>query len=109
MVEIVFLSNKATNNVDLDSILAIVKKGKIVVLESPLSRQEEAQLIQNTMTSIDKKFTGIEVATLGEQDKTILDSIVRLLGGKQSGLTVIGPAKLVKEIKKHPDKLKLTT
>lgn len=109
MVEIVFLSNKSTNNVDLDSILAIVKKGKIVVLESPLSRQEEAKLIQNTMTSIDKKFTGIEIATLGEQDKTILDSIVQLLGGKQSGLTVVGPAKLVKEIKKHPDKLKLTT
>ena len=111
MVEIVFLSSKAAGRKKskLDSILAAVKASKIIVLEEPLSRQEEADLIAQTMQSINSKFAGIEVATLGEQDKTIMDSIVQLLGGKTSGLTVVGPAKLVKQIKKHPDKLKLTT
>lgn len=111
MVEIEFLSSKAAGQkkTKLNSILTAVKLGKIIVLEEPLTRQEEAELISQTMNSIDSKFQGIEIATLGEQDKTIMDSIVQLLGGKTSGLTVVGPAKLVKQIKKHPDKLKLTT
>jgi len=32
-----------------------------------------------------------------------------LLGGKPSGLTVVGPSTLVKQIKRDPDKLSLLT
>ncbi len=114
MIAIEFLSSTAmqgkTTSEKLEYILAAVKKGdKILVLEESLSTSEETQLIQLTMQQVDKNFPGIEVATLGTASFDLKSHLVKLLGGKTSGLTVVGPSKIVKQIKKDPNKLNLLT
>ncbi len=88
-------------------VLGAVKKDKIVVLETPLSRQEEKMLIEKTMQQVSDKFAGIEISTFGEAADDLKAALIRLLGGKTYGFTVIGPSHLVKQIKRDPDKLNL--
>ena len=106
---------------DLDSarrvkkIMDIVKENKIVLLEGRLKKQEETDLIEITMEEIDDKFKGIELAVINpeKKDKNILKKMkhgfVNVLLRDRVGLTIIGPAAVVKEIKKDPDKIELFT
>lgn len=114
MISIEFLSSNAMHGKStkdkLNYVLSAVKKGdKIVVLEEPLSPAEEKELITMTMQQVDRDFAGIEVATLGSAAYDIKTHLVKLLGGRASGLTVVGPSRIVKQIKKDPNKLNLLT
>lgn len=110
-VHIEFISQKVlsgkTQAEKLNFILNSVKKDKILVLEEPLSREEEAKLIEKTMGSVSKEFPGIEVSTLGESTEDLRSALIKMLGGRPAGLTVIGPSNLVKQVKKDPNKLQL--
>ncbi len=87
-------------------ILDKIKDNKILVMEESLSSTDEAKLIEATMRNISEKFSGIEVSTLREkQENGIRETIIKLLGGKTGGLTVIGPSKLIKQIKKEPKRI----
>jgi hypothetical protein len=88
-------------------ILGAVRENKIVVLESPLSRQEEADLITATMGSVTGKFPGIEISSLGEEAEGLRTAIIRMLGGKTAGLTIVGPSNLVRQVKRNPGRLNL--
>ncbi|MEM4230535.1 MAG: DUF2073 domain-containing protein [Candidatus Pacearchaeota archaeon] len=95
-------------------ILDTVIENKIVILQGKLEPIEEASLIQSTMALIGriKGFRGVELATIQpEQEKAILDkiktSIAHALLGQRDALTVIGPAAVVKEIRKNPSKIDL--
>ncbi len=106
-IEIQFISAKVMEGVDMqgkvDYILEQVKDNKIIVLEEGMSSLEESALIEATMTQINKKFPGIEVSTLTEKkDDGIREKLIRMLGGHTGGLTVIGPSKIVTQIKKDP-------
>ncbi len=99
----------------IKKILNIVKEEKIIVMEGRLKKSEEAELIKATMERINSKFKGIEIsviypenrgATLGKKLKS---GLAQMLLGERQGLTVIGPASLIKEIKKDPDKIQLFT
>ncbi|RLG19956.1 hypothetical protein DRN67_01245 [Candidatus Micrarchaeota archaeon] len=92
-----------------DYILDNVREDRILVLENPLSREEEKNLIKETMKLVGPKFPGIEVSTLGGDSDGLKASIIRILGGKSRGLTVIGPSKLIKQIKKNPTSIHLFT
>jgi len=114
MVEIEFLStallSKHKGEKKIDSLVASLKKGKILVLEEPLSPEEETKLIEATMAKITSNFPGIEIGSLGpdnEIDKGVRSQLIRMLGGKRSGLTVIGPSKYVRQMKKNPGTLHL--
>lgn len=112
MISIEFLSTNAlqgkTMQEKLAYIISAVKKGdKIVVLEEPLTADEQTKLIELTMKQVDRNFPGIEVATLGTASYDLKTHLVKLLGGRTSGLTVVGPSKIVKQIKKDPNKLNL--
>ena len=99
----------------IHKLLDIVKENKIVLLEGRLKKDEEADLIEITMENIDDKFKGIELAVINPEKKE--DGMVRrmkagirnIVLGDRSGFTVIGPATLVSEIKKNPDKIELYT
>ena len=92
----------------IHKILEIVKQGKIVVMEGKLKKQEEVDLIEITMESIGKKFKGIEIASLNpENSGGVKSMLIDLVLKNRVGLTVIGPATIVKEIKKNPGKLEL--
>lgn len=87
----------------VDYVLKQVKEDKILVIEQGMSPLEESALIEATMSQINQKFSGIEVSTLRDQkDEGIREKLIRLLGGNTGGLTVIGPSKLIKQIKKDP-------
>src|SRR3989338_8636556 len=96
-------------------IMDIVKENKIVLLEGRLKKQEETDLIEITMEEIDDKFKGIELAVINpeKKDKNILKKMkhgfVNVLLRDRVGFTIIGPAAIVKEIKKDPDNIELLT
>ncbi len=74
-----------------------VKNGDLVVIEGGLSPEEEAELIETTMREIDiENFVGIDIYTL-EKDKV---SLFGLSKKKIVGLTIIGPANIMKTVKK---------
>ena len=102
----------------INFILKRVKKNKIVVIEGILHPVEEMKLIKATMTSINGKFTGIEVYTLRRTStgwfQRLVDSlplekferVIEYLTGKRidsglkRGLTFIGPSRIIKKIKR---------
>ncbi len=96
-------------------IMGIVLKNKIIILQGKLKPDEEARLIENSMTLIGniEGFAGIEIASLsGENENRSLfegvrRNIAKILVGEQDAITVIGPATIVKEMKKDPKKVEL--
>jgi uncharacterized protein len=81
-------------------ILDKVKTGRIVVLESGLSPDEEVRLIEMTMTEIRvDEFSGIEIESYpSKKEGSFLDKIFgRSIKGR---MTVIGPANQIRTIEK---------
>ena len=96
-------------------LIDIVKDNKIVVLQGRLKKEEEADLIAITMEEINDKFKGIELAVINPGDKyaaglkKFRENFFGYLLGDRQGITIIGPATIVKEIKKDPNKIELLT
>jgi len=99
----------------IQKILNIVKDDKIALLEGRLKKEEEKDLIEITMEEIDDKFKGVELAVIypnkedGNMGTKIKHGFVSMLLGDRQGLTVVGPASIIKEIKKDPNKIELFT
>ena len=100
----------------IHKLLDIAKENKIVLLEGRLKKEEEADLIEITMENINDKFKGIELAVINPEKKgdsgilrNMKSSVMNMLLGDRQGLTVVGPATVVSEIKKNPDKIELYT
>ncbi len=96
-------------------LLNIAKQDKIVLLQGRLKKEEEAELIKVTMEEINREFKGIELAVINP-DSTKLTGMQRIrsgfanmLLGNRQGMTVIGPANVVKQIRKDPNKIELFT
>jgi len=97
-------------------LLNIAKQDKIVLLQGRLAKDEEAELIKVTMEEINKEFSGIELAVIDPSQSSSLSGFdkfksdfVSLLLGNRVGFTIIGPANVVKSIKKNPNKIELFT
>lgn len=96
-------------------ILNLVLGNKIVILHGRLRPEEEARLIEDTMALVDhvKSFKGIELAVIEPNLKNesfivrMRHNIAKKLVGDNSALTVIGPATVVKEIKRDPKRLEV--
>jgi len=96
-------------------ILGLVLGNKIVIFHGRLRAEEEARLIEDTMAMVDhlKNFRGIELAVLEPDIKEegffvkMKYGLAKRLVGNNNALTVIGPASIVKEIKKDPKKIEL--
>ena len=95
-------------------VLDIVLKNRIVILQGRLTAVEEASLIQSTMALVGKikKFKGVELAVIqGNMQENMFDKfklgVARALVGNRDQLTIIGPASMVREIKKNPEKIDL--
>jgi len=96
-------------------ILNLVLGNKIVILHGRLRPEEEARLIEDTMALVDhvKGFTGIELAVIKPDLKgrnifvKMKHGLAAKLVGDNSALTVIGPATVIKEIKRDPRKIEL--
>jgi len=94
-------------------LIDIVKENKIVLLQGRLKKDEETDLISIAMEEFGNKFKGIELAVINPENrdqsgfKKMRNNFFGLLLGDRQGLTVIGPASIVTEIKKDPNKIQL--
>ena len=98
-------------------ILNIVLGNNILILQGKLKAEEEARLIGDTMAMIDhvKGFKGIELAVIsgnGDNQGGFFSRIRQNLAnslakGELGAVTIIGPATIVKDIKKNPKKIEL--
>lgn len=102
------------SNERIKKILDIVLGNNILILQGRLKNEEETRLIGDTMAMIGhvKDFKGIELAVVGGNGGGFLDKfkkaiIKSLSGGDLGAITIIGPATVVKEIKKDPRKIEL--
>lgn len=99
----------------IKKILGLILDNKLIILQGRLKPEEESKLIETTMTLIGnvKGFQGVEISTLSgdSENKNLFDrvrhNIAKILVGEQDAITLIGPASLVKEIKKDPKKIEL--
>ncbi len=96
-------------------ILGIILGNNILILQGKLRAEEETRLIEDTMAMIGhvQNFKGIELAVIsgeggggffGKMKKGIANA---LAGGDLGAITIIGPATIVKEIKRNPKKIEL--
>ncbi|MDI9615564.1 MULTISPECIES: DUF2073 domain-containing protein [Methanothermobacter] len=103
-----FLSSEALEDKSsmekISMIIDRVKDGDILVLEGSLSPSEEAELIETTMREIDvENFVGIDIYTLEKDEKAFLGLSKR----RTVGLTIIGPANVMRTVKRKSNFLSM--
>jgi len=103
------------SNQRIRKILHIVLGNNILILQGKLKPEEETRLIGDTMAMIGhvKNFKGIELATIsgnGEENffGKVRTGIANIISkGELGAITIIGPATVIKEIKRDPKKIEL--
>ena len=103
------------SNQRIRKILGIVLGNNILILQGKLKSDEETRLIGDTMAMIGhvNNFKGIELAVIsGNNNEGIFRKMKKglanaLAGGDIGAVTIIGPATIVKEIKRNPKRIEL--
>ena len=96
-------------------IMRVVLDQKIIILQGKLTPEEQTKLIENSMMLIGniKGFQGIEIAAISGENEygglfdRIRHNLAKILVGEQDAITIIGPASVVKDIKKDPKKMEM--
>ncbi len=108
MIKIKFIPYEMVRE-DSRKIMRALQKETIVLIDAKLGPQEEADLIRDTMEKFSDRFTGIELSSIEAPEATNLEKlrnvIAERLTGKRRGFTIIGPAGIVRKIKKNPQEL----
>ncbi|MGV8086573.1 MAG: OapB/ArvB family protein [Candidatus Woesearchaeota archaeon] len=96
----------------VNKILSLLKAERIVIIDGKLTSQDEALLIRITMSIIDDVFNGVEIGVMHDNNTKsfilkIKHRIAKALIGDSSGITIIGPAKILSELRQHPENLEL--
>ena len=107
--------NELNSDERIKKILGIILGNNILILQGKLLPNEETRLIGDTMAMIGhvKTFKGIELAVISGNGghgffRKIGKGIANALsGGDLGAVTIIGPATIVKEIKRNPKKIEL--
>ena len=112
----------------INFILNKVKDGSILVVNGVMTPDEEMDLIKETMRRVDDGFPGIEVCSMKKNVKGWKQFFETFSNGREklsrsfwsgitgktpktklkTGITLIGPAKIIKNIKKNPDSFSVT-
>ena len=102
----------------VEKMLDIVNEDKIVILDGKLTKDEEVALIRETMERVSDRFKGIEIQVWeapGANERSAWRSFKARLAAmlvpdyNEGGFTIVGPANIIKEIKKDPSKIQLVT
>jgi len=122
MISITFIPLEKFNEMRLeekvDMIIEKSKRDEIIIIEGVLKPEEEMELIKKTMENISRIFRGIEIESLTAEElkgghKNLVEKLrskaLDALMGRKRGITVIGPATIVKKIKKNPENISLWT
>ena len=98
----------------IKKLLDLILGNKIVILQGKLRLGEETRLIEDTMAMVGhvKHFKGIELAVLNPNSTNLgffgkmKHGMARALGA-QEAITIIGPASIVREMKRDPRKIEI--
>jgi hypothetical protein len=99
----------------IKKLLEIILKNKVIIIQGRLKPEEETRLIEDTLILVGKikGFKGIELAVISpnQNERTMLNKIkyglANALVGQMDAITIIGPASVIKEMKKDPKKLEI--
>ncbi len=99
----------------IKKILNLVLGNRVVILQGRLRPEEEIRLIEDTMAMVDhvRDFKGVELAVIEPNYEKasfmfrIKRGLAKSLIGDNNAMTVIGPASVVKEIKRDPSKIEV--
>ncbi len=101
-------------NQRIKKILEIILNNNMIILQGKLKPEEEARLIGDTMVMIGRVpgFKGVELAVINGTNGSIYgkmrQGIASAIAGTDTGATtIIGPATIIKEIKRNPKKIEL--
>lgn len=118
-LEISFLPYEEFSRIGIDRAIEIIldktRQNNLVIIEGGLTSEEEMNLIEKTMEKVNYRYKGIELCSLSRSQLINNDNLwnrfvnlfLNLLGRRSGGITLVGPAKIIKEIKRHPDKISL--
>jgi hypothetical protein len=103
------------SNQRIKKILNIILGNNIIILQGRLDPEEETRLIGDTMAIIGhvKNFKGVELAVISSNGNEGFfgrfrnNLVSAIAGGDLGAVTIIGPATIVKEIKRNPKKIEL--
>jgi len=87
--------NSMTSMEKLRFVLDGVKAGNIVIVEGGLTSEEQMELIELTMTEVSDDFPGIEMSGYPTKKGFFIK--------RKTRLTVIGPANMMRTIRKDKD------
>lgn len=95
-------------------LLNLVLSNRIIILQGKLKSEEEARLIEDTMAMVGhvQNFRGIELAVLNPSSNNlnwvgkVKHGLAKALGA-QEAITIIGPASIVREMKRDPKKIEI--
>ena len=108
MIKIKMVPYEKVKN-DFSKVFRALQNNSIVLIDAKLKPDEEAFIIEDTMKRFSEKFTGIELSSISSPEMSnterIRNMIVERITGKKRGFTIIGPANIVRKIKKNPDDL----
>ncbi len=104
----------------MKAIMRDLRRETIILIDAKLPAEEEAKIIEETMKRINGNsgdFTGIELSSIdftnNKKNATQLEKIksmlIQTILGKKRGMTIIGPAKIVRRIDRNPQELLLYT
>lgn len=110
-----FAEISSLNTVErIKKLLKIVLAQKIILLQGKLKVEEETRLIEDTMALVGsvKGFKGIELAVLSPKISVnpfdnMKRGLAKMLVGDNESITIIGPATIVREMKRDPNKIQL--
>jgi hypothetical protein len=96
----------------VQSILSLLRSGKIILIDGRLSSSDEASLIRETMNNISGEFNGMEIGVMRDNIRKggisrIKHGIAKWLIGDRSGITFIGPANIISELRQNPENVEL--
>ncbi len=113
MLRIRYISNSRLRNLNTksrtDTIINHIKNNDIIIIDGRLKSREEAELIRQTMSDLNREFEifhGIEMASLYDNTphkKSVMD----IFKNESNGITIIGPASIISEMKQHPDHVEI--
>ncbi|HYD02841.1 MAG TPA: DUF2073 domain-containing protein [Alphaproteobacteria bacterium] len=116
MLNIHYLSYGDLSSLDsngrVSKILPLLRNGNVVIIDHVLHSKDEALLIRETMNSIDEDFNGMEIGVLRDNvGRNLLSKLrhrlAKYLVGDRTGITLIGPAKIISELRQHPENIEL--
>jgi len=98
----------------IKKLLNLVLGNRIIILQGKLRVGEETRLIEDTMAMVGhiKNFKGIELAVLNPNSNglnflgKVKHGLAKALGA-QEAITIIGPASIVREMKRDPKKIEI--